>query len=61
MIQAKAKERQKQATGGDRKSENFKNQGVQKSAPVENRSKARDELAKIAGVSHDTIEKGEIR
>ena len=49
IIQAKAKERQ-----GKRNELNI----VQISAPSENKSlKARDELAKLAGVSHDTIEK----
>lgn len=32
---------------------------VQKSAPQQKQNKSRDELAKIAGVSHDTIEKVE--
>ena len=45
MIQARAKERQIRKPI---------NSVVQKSAP---QNKARDELAKIAGVSHDTIEK----
>lgn len=49
MIQARAKER-KLATLKQNNTE------VQNSAPRE-KSKARDELAKIAGVSHDTIEK----
>ncbi len=54
IIQAKAKERQRQG-GGDKVSEQAK-AVVQKSAQAVNTSlKARDELAKLAGVSHDTI------
>lgn len=54
IIQAKAKERQKEA------GENFGKGAkvVQISAPAI-KNKSRDELAKIAGVSHDTIEKVE--
>ena len=52
IIQEKAKERQRTSTGGAIP------QLVQKSAPAE-KSKTRDELAKLAGVSHDTIEKVE--
>lgn len=52
IIQEKAKERQRTSTGGAMP------QLVQKSAPAE-KSKTRDELAKLAGVSHDTIEKVE--
>ena len=52
IIQAKAKERQL-ATLKQNATD------VQKSAPRE-KTKARDELAKIAGVSHDTIEKVEV-
>ena len=54
IIKENAKERQV-ANGGDKKSENAKS-NVQISAPTI-RNKSRDELAKIAGVSHDTIEK----
>ena len=60
IIQAKAKERQRESMANARtyNPNNSKEQNVQKSAPtVKNRS--RDELAKIAGVSHDTIEKVE--
>ena len=56
IIKAKAKEKQREA-GGDKKSKTAKSV-VQKSAPAI-RNKSRDELAKIAGVSHDTIEKVE--
>lgn len=54
IIKEKAKERQREA-GGDKVSEQAK-AVVQKSAQVV-KNKSRDELAKIAGVSHDTIEK----
>jgi len=40
--------------GGDRKSEDSKDQGWQKSSKVDKPIHTRDELAKIAGVSHDT-------
>ena len=58
MIQARAKERQRESMANARSynPKNVNEQNVQKSAPTE-KSKARDELAKIAGVSHDTIEK----
>ena len=52
MIQARAKERQKEYHGNQ-----YESGKVQKSAQVQSKTKSRDELAKIAGVSHDTIEK----
>jgi hypothetical protein len=55
LIQAKAKENLKLADGGDRKSENAKNQGYQKSDKVDNSVNTIKELAKLAGVSHNTI------
>ena len=51
VIKAKAKERQLSTLKQNATD-------VQKSAPRE-KSKSRDELAKIAGVSYDTIEKAE--
>jgi len=67
----KAKENQRLATGGDRKSEVFANQGCQKSdkvdfvnplcktpeKPEHKPIDTKKELASIAGVSHDTITK----
>ena len=47
----------KLAEGGDRKSEDSKDQGWQKSSKVDKPIHTRDELAKIAGVSHDTYNK----
>ncbi|MDY6226983.1 MAG: hypothetical protein SPH93_04810 [Clostridium sp.] len=60
IIQAKAKERQRESMANARtyNPNNSKEQNVQKSAPTV-KNKSRDELAKIAGVSHDTIEKVE--
>lgn len=55
MIKAKAKENLKLADGGDRKSENAKNQGYPKSDKVENPINTNEELAKLAGVGHNTI------
>lgn len=51
MIQARTKESYKKNVGRP-----AKEKLGQKSAPI-NKTKSRDELAKIAGVSHDTIEK----
>lgn len=49
----------KQATGGDRRSENFKNnQGSQNSSKVENKIDVRAKLAETANVSTDTYSKG---
>lgn len=58
IIQAKAKERQRESMANARSynPKNVNEQNVQKSAPTVNKTKARDELAKLAGVSHDTIE-----
>lgn len=55
VIKAKAKAKERQ---GKRNDLNI----VQKSAPSEKpkSTKARDELARIVGVSHDTIEKSEV-
>lgn len=73
IIAGKAKENQRLAEGGDRRSEDYKNQGLQNSANLENEEKpllqnsvkaiepidTREELAKIAGISHDTIQRVE--
>lgn len=63
IIQKRAKENQEKAKGGDRKSQSFKNQGFQKSdnldSPKIEKVSTHKELAKIAGVSHDTIWKTE--
>lgn len=55
IIAAQAKERQR-AAGGDKKSEAAKSL-VQKSSQVIENTKTREEIAKLAGVSHDTIGK----
>jgi hypothetical protein len=59
VIRARAKENLKLAEGGDRKSDNFKNQGSTILSKVEKSPKidTRQELAKIAGVSEGTIMK----
>ena len=53
IIADEMKKRQSMATGGDRRSENYKNQGMTKRSDVEklNPTTARKELAKIAGTS----------
>ena len=49
----------KLASGGDRRSEDFKkNQGSQNSSKVENKIDVRAKLAETAGVSTDTYSKG---
>lgn len=54
VIKAKAKERQRESGKNFGKGSKVE----QKSAePIKRNNQARDELAKIAGVSHDTIEK----
>lgn len=55
----KARENLKLASGGDRRSEEFKkNQGSQNSSKVENKIDVRAELARDADVSTDTYSKG---
>lgn len=58
LLAEEAKKRQREA-GGDRRSEEYKESLPQKSAEPKN-SEVRDELAKAAGVSHDTIHKVEV-
>ena len=58
VIAEKAKEQQKQS-GGDRKSEEYQESVMQKSAEPISPITTRNELAKAAGVSHDTIAKVE--
>lgn len=58
MIAERAKEQQKQS-GGDRKSAEYQKTVRQKSAEPISPVTTRDELAKVAGVSHDTIAKVE--
>lgn len=58
VIAEKAKEQQKQS-GGDRKSAEYQESVMQKSAEPISPVTTRQELAKVAGVSHDTIAKVE--
>ncbi len=58
MIEERAKEQQKQS-GGDRKSAEYQETVMQKSAEPISPVTTREELAKVAGVSHDTIAKVE--
>lgn len=58
MIAERAKEQQKQS-GGDRKSAEYQETVMQKSAEPISPVTTREELAKVAGVSHDTIAKVE--
>lgn len=58
MIVERAKEQQKQS-GGDRKSVEYQKTVMQKSAEPISHVTTREELAKVAGVSHDTIAKVE--
>lgn len=60
VIKVRARANLRLADGGDRKSENIKNQGCPKSDKVENPVNTNKELAKIAGVGHDTIHKVEV-
>lgn len=73
ILRKKAKENQKKAIGGDRRSNIYKNQGFQNSdnldkaeeliqnsdTPIIEKVNTHKEVAKIAGVSHDTIWKTE--
>jgi len=64
MLEAEAKERQRQATGGDRKSEDFKNQGVPTLGQVEDSSRqpaAVRTAASAIGVSHGNTAPGRQR
>ena len=59
IYEKQAKENLKQASGGDRRSEEFKkNQGSQNSSKVDNKIDVRAKLAETAGVSTDTYSKG---
>lgn len=59
IYEKQAKENLRQASGGDRRSEKFRqNQGSQNSSKVENKIDVREKLAKTAGVSTDTYSKG---
>lgn len=58
IIAERAKEQQKQS-GGDRKSAEYQESVMQKSAEPISPVTTREELAKVAGVSHDTIAKVE--
>lgn len=59
IYEKQAKENLRQASGGDRRSEKFRqNQGSQNSSKVENKIDVRAKLAKTAGVSTDTYSKG---
>lgn len=58
VIAERAKEQQKQS-GGDRKSAEYQETVMQKSAEPISPVTTREELAKVAGVSHDTIAKVE--
>lgn len=58
VIAEKAKEQQKQS-GGDKKSTNYQKSVMQKSAEPISPITTREEIAKAAGVSHDTISKVE--
>ena len=61
MFREKAKGNQNFATGGDRKSEDFRNQGSQNSVKLEiKKIDTQKEIAKLAGVSHDTIDKKQL-
>lgn len=59
IYERQAKENLRQASGGDRRSEDFKkNQGSQNSSKVENKIDVRAKLAQTASVSTDTYSKG---
>ena len=59
IYEKQAKDNLKLASGGDRRSEDFKkNQGSQNSSKVENKIDVRAKLAETAGVSTDTYSKG---
>ena len=59
IYEKQARENLKLASGGDRRSEDFKkNQGSQNSSKVENKIDVRAKLAETAGVSTDTYSKG---
>ena len=59
IYEKQAKENLKFASGGDRRSEDFKkNQGLKNSSKVENKIDVRAKLAETAGVSTDTYSKG---
>jgi|GEM_PF-3134815 hypothetical protein len=59
IYERQAKENLRQASGGNRRSEDFKkNQGSQNSSKVENKIDVRAKLAQTASVSTDTYSKG---
>lgn len=59
IYEKQARENLKFASGGDRRSEDFKkNQGLKNSSKVENKIDVRAKLAETAGVSTDTYSKG---
>ena len=56
IYEKQAKENLKQATGGDRRSDEFKNQGLVNLPKVENKINTSEKLASIAGVSDFKIQ-----
>ena len=58
IYEKQAKENLKQATGGDRRSDEFKNQGLVNLPKVENKINTSEKLASIAGVSEKTYRMG---
>lgn len=57
LYAAEAKRRH-DANGGDKKSEAYKESATQNSSEPINKGETREKVAKVAGVSHDTIRRG---